>query len=402
MTWKKIRIGDFGKIVTGNTPPKNNPEFYGKEYKFIKPTDMEIDIRYTNVTDEYYSNLAYEKYASSLIPPLSSCVVTIGTIGKKMTLSNDYCFVNQAVNAVIPSEQYDPFFVFYALKNILSRVKSADTGASSGRENVSKSNFSNLTLEVSTDLIVQQKIASILSSYDDLIENNLKRIKLLEEAAQNIYKEWFVNFRFPGYEDAEFENGLPSGWKKKPINKVAFINEDSITLMNKPEFIHYVDIASTGTGFFDAPNKLQFSEAPSRARRILKNGDTIFSSVRPNRKTFALIIDPIENLVSSTGFMVITPRDAQEYPFIYLSVSNQNFVDRVSMVATGSAYPAVNQKDFEQTEIIMPPSEVISQLYKLADPIYLLKHNLIKQNHKLKEAREILLPRLMNQTIEVS
>ncbi|MFD0778968.1 hypothetical protein ACFQZF_11190 [Flavobacterium myungsuense] len=84
MSWIQISIGDIGKVITGNTPPKSNPEFYGNDYKFIKPTDMEIGQRYTPITEDYYSELAYKKYINSLIPPLSTCVVTIGSIGKKL------------------------------------------------------------------------------------------------------------------------------------------------------------------------------------------------------------------------------------------------------------------------------------------------------------------------------
>ena len=83
MTWVTVKIGDLGKVVTGNTPPKKNPEFYGDAYKFIKPTDMNIDERFTPETEEYYSLKAYQKYKKSLIPPQSTCVVTIGSIGKK-------------------------------------------------------------------------------------------------------------------------------------------------------------------------------------------------------------------------------------------------------------------------------------------------------------------------------
>ena len=164
MSWKEISIGELGKVVTGNTPPRKNPEFYGNAYKFIKPTDMDIGNRYTAVTEDFYSEIAYEKYIKSLIPPLSTCVVTIGSIGQKMTLTDNYSFINQAVNAVIPDiDKFDPFFTFYALKNILHKVKSADTGASSGRENVSKSNFMSLKLEVPINIETQKKIGYVLS-----------------------------------------------------------------------------------------------------------------------------------------------------------------------------------------------------------------------------------------------
>ncbi|AEI49866.1 restriction endonuclease subunit S [Runella slithyformis] len=188
MKWEKVEIGQLGEVITGNTPPRKNPELYGDFIPFIKPTDMEIDRRYTPNPEECYSELGFEKYRKSLIPKGATCVVTIGSIGKKMTQALTDCFINQAVNAVIPNKNYDQDFVYYLLKNNLDKVKGSDSGTSSGRENVSKSSFSSIEVKVIKHLPTQRKIASILSAYDDLIENNLKRIKLLEEKAFLRYK----------------------------------------------------------------------------------------------------------------------------------------------------------------------------------------------------------------------
>ena len=190
MKWETVEIGQIGEVITGNTPPRKNPELYGDYIPFIKPTDMEIDRRYTPNPEECYSELGFEKYRNSLIPKGATCVVTIGSIGKKMTQAYCDCFINQAVNAVIPNENYDKDFVYYLLKNNLDKVKGLDSGTSSGRENVSKSAFSSIEVKVIKHLPTQRRIASILSSYDDLIENNLKRIKLLEEKAQLHYIQY--------------------------------------------------------------------------------------------------------------------------------------------------------------------------------------------------------------------
>ena len=181
MKWETVEISQLGEVITGNTPPRKNPELYGDFIPFIKPTDMEIDRRYTPNPEECYSELGYEKYRKSLIPKGATCVVTIGSIGKKMTQALTDCFINQAVNAIIPNQNYDNDFVYYLLKNNLDKVKGLDSGTSSGRENVSKSAFSSIEVKVTKHLPTQRRIASILSAYDDLIENNLKRIQLLEE-----------------------------------------------------------------------------------------------------------------------------------------------------------------------------------------------------------------------------
>ena len=167
MTWKVIRIGDIGRVVTGDTPPKSRPEYYGSAFPFIKPTDMKVGFRYTLSYEESYSEDAYEKYKNKLIPEGSTAVVTIGSIGQKLTLTNAPCFVNQAVNAVIPNpEKFDSKYVFYLLAHNLHLVKSADTGASSGRENVSKSNFANLEIFATLDMQEQKRLAAALDALD--------------------------------------------------------------------------------------------------------------------------------------------------------------------------------------------------------------------------------------------
>ena len=135
--------------------------------------------------------------------------VRLKDIGKKMTYAHTDLFVNQAINAIIPRDEYDKEYVFYNVKyGVLPQLKKLDSGTTSGRENVSKSSFSNIRIPVVADKTIQQRIASILSAYDSLIENNIARIRLLEKMAENLYKEWFVRFRFPGHEKVEMENGF--------------------------------------------------------------------------------------------------------------------------------------------------------------------------------------------------
>lgn len=211
-----VRLKDIGQIITGNTPPTSKPEYYGDYMPFIKATDIPIGVKCTLVTEQSYSKLAAEKYKKSLVPKGSTCVVTIGSIGKKMTYAHTDLFVNQAINAIVPKDSYDNEYIFYNVRcSVLPQLKKLDSGTTSGRENISKTSFSSIRIPVIRDKNVQRRIGVILSTYDSLIENNTKRIRLLEKMAENLYKEWFVRFRFPGHEKVEMENGLPKGWNVK-------------------------------------------------------------------------------------------------------------------------------------------------------------------------------------------
>ena len=220
---KIVTIGELGIIITGNTPPRSNPILYGNYTPFIKATDISETEKYTYHPEEYYSEEGYNKYIKSLIPKGSTCVVTIGSIGKKMTMAHCDLFINQAMNAIIPNENFDNEYVYYAVKNILPNIKMLDSGTASGRENVSKSAFSKMQILIEDNIITQRRIAEILSRYDSLIENYQKQIKLLEESAQRIYKEWFVDLRFPGHENTKIVDGVPEGWEKTCLKEVSHI-----------------------------------------------------------------------------------------------------------------------------------------------------------------------------------
>ena len=217
---KTITIGDLGTIITGKTPPTTNKNYYGNYAVFIKPTDISEQYKFTYETEEMYSRIAAEKYASSLIPKGAICVPCIGTIGTKMTMAPCDCYTNQSINSIVCNDKYDNEYVYYLIKNFLPGLKSYNLGTASGREYVSKSNFEKIELVAEQDKTIQIRIGEILSRYDSLIENYQKQIKLLEEAAQRLYKEWFIDLRFPGHENTKIVDGVPEGWEKKKVGEI--------------------------------------------------------------------------------------------------------------------------------------------------------------------------------------
>lgn len=401
MTWHKVCIGDLGRVVTGDTPPKKNPEYYGSAYPFIKPTDMRVGERFTRTYEECYSETAYEKYSHKLIPTGATAVVTIGSIGQKLTLIETPSFVNQAVNAVIPDvSRFDSLFVYYLLRYNLHLVKGADTGASSGRENVSKSNFSGLEVMAPADKDQQAQIAGILGGYDDLIENNRRRIALLEESARLLYREWFVHRRFPGYELRPVVGVLPKGWAICPLSSLGVVNKDSLGARDRPDKVRYIDISAVQTGVATIPEAIDYSDAPGRARRLVQHGDVIWSCVRPNRRSYALMWKPDPLIVVSTGFAVLS---AVEVPFtyLYLATTEDDFVAHLTNRATGAAYPAVSSTDFQDAPLVRPDDMTLAAFHERCLPMLEMKHQLLAQNERLAEARDALLPKLMSGEIAV-
>ena len=196
-SWHNLTINDLGQIITGSTPPTKKTEYYGNEYPFITPTDMKIDSRIVH-TERFLSQKGYEYNKNRLLPPNTVCVVCIASIGKTC-MTTAPSITNQQINSVVVNQQeYDPFFVYYLLKTKIEILHNVASGVASPI--VNKSTFGNLEVCV-PPLPTQRKIAAILSTYDDLIENNTRRIKILEDMAQTLYREWFVHFRFPGHEN---------------------------------------------------------------------------------------------------------------------------------------------------------------------------------------------------------
>ncbi|MBN3944563.1 restriction endonuclease subunit S [Nostoc sp. NMS9] len=293
----------------------------------------------------------------------------------------------------------DEKFAYYFLQTL--HLEQYDCG--SANPTLNRNHIHELPISYPS-LPTQKKIAAILSAYDDLIENNTRRIKILEEMAQTLYHEWFVKFRFPGQEHTKMvdsELGLiPEGWELKQLEQVADINLSSIKSGNAPEEIKYVDISSVNTGQINNIETIAFVEASSRARRVVKHGDIIWSTVRPNRRSYSLIINPIQNLIVSTGFAVITAKKIP-YTYLYHALTTDNFVDYLTNNATGSAYPAVNTADFKNAELIIPPHELLNQFHKFCADILSQKQNFHSKNLNLRKTRDLLLPKLISGEIDV-
>lgn len=382
MKWQSYKLKEVGEVVTGNTPPTTQREYYGTQYKFIKPTDMREGQRYVPVTEEYYSELAYQKYRKSLLPVNTPCVVTIGSLGKKMCLTDEPSFTNQAVNAVIPNENFDGEFLYYCLRTRLPYVKQLDSGTTSGRENVSKSSFSNIVIEAPS-LAIQKRIASILSAYDNLIENNNKRIKILEQMAENLYKEWFVRFRFPGHESTPLENGIPKGWKiekiKNCVKRLPFGKTYKEAELEKEGSIIVIDQSTEP--FIGYHNDVAAHQA-SANNPIILFGDHSCKFVLMTRD-FSLG----ENIVPFISY-----NDEIVNPY-YLFFATHKIIETTEYKRHWGEF--VNKK------IIIPTIELQKEFARTSTSIKSQLEQLLLENQNLIKQRDLLLPRLMSGKLAV-
>ena len=250
------------------------------------------------------------------------------------------------------------------------------------------------------DRSCQEHIADILTAYDDLIANNRRRIALLEQAARELYREWFVRLRFPGHESTRIIDGVPEGWERKTLGEVAVTNAQSYLPKKLPETLNYIDISSVVAGRILEKKSMVAADAPGRARRKAAHGDVIWSNVRPNLKAYSLILDPEENDVFSTGFTVLSATRIP-FTFLYQSVTSNYFVTYLVNHTTGASYPAVRPDDFERAEIVVPPPLLLIEFREICESKYHLIAKLAREDEQLMKARDLLLPRLMSGEVTV-
>jgi len=397
MIGKSLRLNEIGYVSRGRSRhrPRDAAHLYGGPFPFIQTADVKHSELYITEYSQSYSDAGLAQ--SKLWPSGTLCITIAANIAETAILAFDACFPDSIIGFIPDEKKADVRFIKYLFDAIIQqRVQQFSQGAT--QDNLSQEKLLSVDLTI-PDLPIQREIASILSAYDDLIENNRRRMELLEEAARQLYREWFVRLRFPGYEHTKIVNGVPEGWKQIQLGKISTVNQESIR-SSFDGHIEYIDISSVTPGRINYTTKYNVQDAPSRARRIVKHGDIIWSCVRPNRKSYSIIWQPNDNLIASTGFAVITPK-AVTSTFLLQATTTDLFVGYLEKQARGAAYPAVVASDFERAEILLPTSILLNAYEQTANPIFAQIHNLTQQNVKLRAARDLLLPRLMSGEIPV-
>ena len=248
----------------------------------------------------------------------------------------------------------------------------------------------------------QQKIAALLSPYDDLIENNWRRIALLEEAARLLYREWFVHFRFPGHEHVRITNGFPHGWDGLPASEAFQVNPK--TPRCAYETIAYVPMAALSeSGMTIDRSDVEYREKSTSVR--FKNGDTLFARITPcleNGKTgFVQLLSSAEIACGSTEFIVLRGRHVSNC-FVYLTARQPEFRENAIRSMIGSSgRQRVQPSCFDRYAVPVPPNFMAKLFAEAVEPMFEQIGRLDEQNRKLSQAHDLLLPRLMNGEIAV-
>ena len=262
----------------------------------------------------------------------------------------------------------------------------------------------------------QKSIGQILAALDDMIELNRRMNEALESMAREIFKDWFVNFGptlakaedrapylAPGlwdlFPDTLDDTNKPEGWSLSPLTTLAEVNPESWSARNTPEEIEYVDLANTKWGTIETTQRFRWPDAPSRARRILRPGDTIVGTVRPGNGSFAFIGG--SGLTGSTGFAVLRPQRVEYREVVYLSATAPKNLERLANLADGAAYPAVRPDIVGATNIVLCEDRVLTKFSELLYPAFRRIEANKRESQTLAETRDFLLPKLMSGEIRL-
>jgi len=317
-----------------------------------------------------------------------------GTLGEVFYLEEDYWPHNTALY-VVDFKGTHPRFAAYFLRDVLRNYQS-DKAAVPG---VDRNVLHEIKVRVPDDPS-QKAIASVLSAYDELMENNSRRMGLLEEMARLLYREWFVRLRFPGHEHTSITNGLPKGWERVPTPEAIEINPT--TKLSGEEEHWWVEMADLATNSMLIQNA---SRRDGRSGSKFRNGDTLLARITPcleNGKTgFVNFMADGEVARGSTEFIVL--RSKRVTPeFVYCLARTYDFRENAIKSMIGSSgRQRVQESCFEKFMVLIPSRALLELFSESVEPIFHQIKVLHAQNQKLRAARDLLLPRLMNGEIIV-
>ena len=252
------------------------------------------------------------------------------------------------------------------------------------------------------DIRTQRRIADILSAYDDLIENNRKQIKLLEEAAQRLYKEWFVDLRFPGHEHTKIVDGVPEGWEPCSLNDV--IEFDPKVRLDKDRVKQFVPMSALSTSSM-VLDVNEISDTTSNSGSKFQNGDTLLARITPcleNGKTaFVHGLESDEGAVGSTEYIVMRSKKLNPYMVYLLSRTNSFRQSAINSMSGSDGRQRVKADKLKALAYLLPPAGQVYRFEQIVSPMFEMIFALNQQIFTATQARDRLLPKLMNGEIEV-
>lgn len=398
---EQMTINDVcSKICSGGTPTSSVVSYYDGNIPWLNTNEVNFCNIYS--TSKHISEEGLKKSAAKYVPENTVIVAMYGVTAGKCAIAKIPLTTNQACcNLIVDEGKAHYQYVYYFLKQQSVFLNSLAIGGA-------QQNLNALTIKKFKILLpplpTQQKIASILSTYDNLIENNTKRIKLLEQMAENLYKEWFVRFRFPGHENTPMENGLPKGWMIENIGNVCETIGGGTPSTSNEEYwggnIRWVtpsDITSKSSlPLLNIAGRITEAGLKKSSAKLLPPY-TILMTSRASIGFFG--ISP-ESVCTNQGFISIIPNKENMRMFLLYSLKTRK--EEIMANANGSTFLEISKGRFRKMKILVPTDNILDAFEEKAQMLFNEVLCLELQNANLTRQRDLLLPRLMSGKLEVT
>ena len=390
-------------MYQAGTSLRSIPEYY-ENGKIPWLKTGEIKKEYIYRTSESITEKGLKNSSAKIIPKNSVLVAMYGdgdTAGHAAINKIDLATNQACCNLIIDFKKADYRFIYFFLKGSYDHLINLKLGGS--QQNLNAATIRNIDIPL-PEKSIQQKIAAILSAYDDLIENNNRRIAILEKMAEEIYKDWFVRMRFPGYEKAEFEKGIPKEWKIKKIGNICFVGRGSSPrpINDKAYFengsIPWIKIAdATNSKMFILDTKECVNEFGASFSRKLSAGGLIIAT--SGTLGFCIFLG-VEGCIHD-GWIYTSNYKKNIRPAFLFYVIN-DFRRHLNNLSYGAAIQNINTNIIRNLSVFVPSEELLDRFYISVEPIHKLILNKILKSKTLKQTRDRLLTRLISGKLTVA
>lgn len=381
--WKECKLSEIMDLIGGGTPKTSNPDYWGGDIPWISVKDFNGERRYVGDTEKKITKLGLENSSTKILSKGDIIISARGTVGELAIIPSDMAF-NQSCYGLRAKDFVDSCFLYYLLKQSVNILKHNTHG--SVFDTITRETFENISVKL-PPLPTQQKIAAILSSLDDKIELNNKINTNLEQKAQALFKNWFVDFE-------PFGGKMPEGWKVGKLSDIA-----EITMGQSPDgksynengegTVFYQGRAEFGTRF---PTRRLFTKEP---KRIAKKFDTLMSVRAPVGDTNIAN----EDCCIGRGLAAIHSKDNHQSFVHYTVLALRSQLDIFN--GEGTVFGCINRDALNNMEIVIPAKNELDKFEKIVASLDADIYNRSEENDRLKNIRDTLLPKLMNGEIEV-
>jgi type I restriction enzyme S subunit len=398
---KKYKLKDLQKkIIGGGTPSKEISDYWNGDINWASVKDIKDDMYFLYDTEDKITSDGLNRSSSNLIPKNSILLATRIGVGKCCINKIDTA-INQDLKAIhCNNDLCHSYYLLYLLKTLKDYFELIGHGTTV--KGIRLEQLLDIEFFI-PDVLTQKKIAGVLVVYDELIENNTRRIKILEEMAQSLYREWFVNFKFPGHEKVKLVDSplgmIPEGWEVKNLGQVALFQNNTTDAGEHLSDCVYLPIECIPRKSLAIGETQSWKEAQS-SLHLFDSGDILFGAMRPY--FHKVVIAPFKGVTRKTCF-VFKSLLPEYHAFTALTLFQESTVSFANAHSKGSTIPyAAWSQSMDSMPVIFPSKLQANQFQDAVGPMLDRIGKMFFQNTNLRQTRDLLLPRLISGELDVS